>query len=60
MSISSHSQRIGSRRSTVIAAVAATAIGLAAFSPPALHGSSNHVAGPLMYMPGGGCGATGC
>jgi len=61
MSNSSHIQRIGSRRSSLIAAIAATAIGLAAFSLSAGPVSSNHVAGPTStHMPGGGCGSTGC
>jgi hypothetical protein len=60
MSISSHNQRIDSRRSTFVAAIVATAIGLAAFLPPGSHGSSNRVAGTPLHMPAGGCGATGC
>ncbi len=60
MSNTPHIQRIGLRRSTLVAAIVAATIGLAAAAPSGLAGHGTPLAGQPVPTPAGGCGSTGC
>jgi len=55
MSNHTHVQRIGPRRSTIAAAIAAAAIGLAAASQVAVDHASHLAGAATSHTPGGGC-----
>jgi hypothetical protein len=60
MSNTPHIQRIGFRRSTLVAAIVAATISTAAVAPSRLAGHGTPLAGQPIPMPAGGCGASGC